>query len=130
MIKLNLDRHCRQSKYAEFTAPCPTLKRKKMIASPVKKKLICTHCGLPARKEIEEKGEFFCCHGCKTARNFLSLSSCELPEIKAPGKQEEVALLDTDGVLEKRTIARQENSVRIRLKNPEIHCASCVQVLE
>lgn len=96
-----------------------------------KEKLVCAHCGLPARPEIEENGNYFCCHGCKTAHSFLqSEPSCELPEPAAPRSATELAWLDTPGVLDKWKVRSRGDAITIRLKLPGIHCASCVQVLE
>ena len=96
-----------------------------------KEKLVCAHCGLPARPEIEDHGNYFCCHGCKTAHTFLQTeSSCDLPQPAAPRSAAELAWLDTPGLLDKWKVRSQSDAVTIRLKLPGIHCASCVQVLE
>lgn len=96
-----------------------------------KEKLICAHCGLPARPEIREGDHHFCCHGCKTAYSFfLADPVCELPEPAPPRSVAELAWLDTPGVLEKWKVRSRGEAITIRLKLPGIHCASCVQVLE
>ncbi len=94
-------------------------------------KLVCAHCGLPARTEIEENGNYFCCHGCKTAHTFLAdTGSCELPEPAAPRSAEELVWLDQPEAFSKWVCAKRGDAVLVRLKIPGIHCASCVQVLE
>jgi len=93
--------------------------------------LICVHCGLSARQEIHQNGDYFCCHGCKTAHIFLSDSeSCEIPIPAKPRHQEELAWLDIPEASQKWIFGKQGNAVQVRLKVPGIHCASCVQVLE
>jgi Cu+-exporting ATPase len=99
--------------------------------APQKNKLTCAHCGLPARKEIFEGDLHFCCHGCKTAHSFFSgTEACELPSPGTPRTENELKWLDQPQVIAKWQVGKEGSAVRVRLKIPNIHCVSCVQVLE
>lgn len=99
--------------------------------SEAQHQLLCAHCGLPASESIEENGLHFCCHGCKTAHTFLAdFPVCEIPGQQNPLNESELHWLDNPEVLQKFLIGKQGNAVRVRLQIPNIHCASCVQVLE
>jgi Cu+-exporting ATPase len=101
-----------------------------MAETLIQNELICAHCGLPALSEIEDKGKFFCCHGCKTAHSFLGESlACEIPSAK-PRNPEDFDHLDLPQVMENWIITSQGNSIQVRFRIPNIQCASCVSVLE
>ena len=97
-----------------------------------KKSLVCAHCGLPAYPHISEGENYFCCHGCKTAFSFLNdmETSCQLPDPALQIPNMDFSFLDKPEILAKWTVGKQGNSVRIRLQISNIHCASCVSVLE
>ncbi len=102
-----------------------------MVKSVISKKLYCAHCGLPAHKSIEEDGLYFCCHGCKTAHHFLSeIKGCEIPEKQKPRDSQELNHLDSPEVIENWIIGKRGKAILVRFSIPNIHCASCVQVLE
>jgi len=81
----------------------------------------------------------FCCTGCKQV--FLLLNENNLcnyydldktPGIKAKGKfiSERFAYLDDDTVIQKLIRFRNEGQVNVSFSIPQMHCASCIYLLE
>ena len=92
-----------------------------MVKTLTIKGLTCAHCGLPAHKNISENGLFFCCHGCKTAHQFISeMAVCELPDKARPRGEEELAFLDLPEIADKWVISKGPTSIQVRLQIPLI----------
>ncbi|MEO0468481.1 MAG: heavy metal translocating P-type ATPase metal-binding domain-containing protein [Bacteroidota bacterium] len=100
----------------------------------------CSHCGdvCPPDPPMElEKA--FCCEGCKTVYLLLSehdLSQYYLLEEK-PGisqkrstQRENFAFLDLADIREQLIDFQDKNRIHIRLSLPQIHCTSCIWLLE
>ncbi len=110
-----------------------------MIAQEVSSKTICYHCGdecLEDKIVLEEKS--FCCHGCKTVFEVLSENDlCDYYTFEStPGatqKKEKNALFD---FLDNEEVNRQlleyadDQQERVTLLIPNIHCSSCIWLLE
>lgn len=99
----------------------------------------CYHCGSNCEEEINFDDKLFCCEGCKTVYDILNLSSLDSyydieennPGIKAnksfKGKYNFLDLLE----FKEKLISFQEGStVKIKLFLPQIHCSSCLWLLE
>ncbi|MEM6805553.1 MAG: heavy metal translocating P-type ATPase metal-binding domain-containing protein [Bacteroidota bacterium] len=100
----------------------------------------CYHCGecCPSHSPVLEEKRF-CCEGCKTVyevlgghglANYYQLASN--PGINASGKKQphDYSYLDEAEAFEKLINFRQGDRVHIHLRIPQIHCASCVWLLE
>lgn len=110
-----------------------------MIAQKVSSKTVCYHCGdecLEEKITIEEKS--FCCHGCKTVFEVLSENDlCDYYTFEStPGitrKKEKNSLFD---FLDNQDVNRQllefadDQQERVTLLIPNIHCSSCIWLLE
>lgn len=100
----------------------------------------CYHCGenCPPNSPVwEEKA--FCCEGCKTVYEILGnhgLSTyyqlASSPGINTTGKEKahDYTYLDEAEAFEKLINFQQGKRVHIHLRIPQIHCASCVWLLE
>lgn len=99
----------------------------------------CHHCGEPCEDTtilLEDKT--FCCQGCKTVYEVLSDNGMcryydldEQAGISLKGrKQEEYAFLDDDEVQEKLIDFKDNNTTRVTFFIPQMHCASCIWLLE
>lgn len=99
----------------------------------------CFHCGLPCLKDSVTKNEHhFCCHGCLFVFEILQGNSLhkyyELE--KSPGKpateksREEYAYLDDAKFLEHFLKFNEQQTAIARFSIPNIHCASCIWLLE
>lgn len=103
-------------------------------------KTLCYHCGEscpPAPVMLDEKP--FCCEGCKTVYEILeSHQLCNYYDISEfPGTRigsvedtEEYAYLDLEEIQEKIIDYKDDNLIRVRFNLPQIHCASCIWLLE
>lgn len=99
----------------------------------------CYHCGEHCPTEdivLEEK--FFCCEGCKTVYQILHDNDLcryydldEQAGISLRGKrQEEFAYLDDPDVCERLIDFRDGTQTKVTFFLPQIHCASCIWLLE
>ncbi len=105
----------------------------------MKTKRNCYHCGDICTESISSEEKFFCCNGCKQV--FLLLSENNLcnyyqldttPSIKARGKfvGERFAYLDDESVIAKLSLFNSDKLINIRFSLPQIHCSSCIFLLE
>lgn len=100
----------------------------------------CDHCGepLPSPPIRNEQGNDFCCEGCKLVYGMLQENDlCTYYELEPRAgisfkgrKQEHFAFLD-DAQLRERLIDFSDGHItRVRFHLPQIHCASCIWLLE
>ncbi len=99
----------------------------------------CYHCGSNCEEEIKFDDKLFCCEGCKTVYDILNVSSLdsyynieeENPGIKAnknfKGKYN---FLDLTEFKEKLVSFQEGDTIKIKLFLPQIHCSSCLWLLE
>lgn len=99
----------------------------------------CFHCGepcIPALVEFDEKK--FCCEGCRTVYEILNTNDLcryyDLDEqagwnVKAK-PQEEYAYLDDEQVHTRLIDFTDGQITRVHFEIPQIHCASCIWLLE
>ncbi len=100
----------------------------------------CYHCGDTCTDDsIREEDHHFCCQGCKQV--FLLLNENNLcnyydldknPGIKARGKfvSERYAYLDDAAMLTRLAQFSSETQVNITFSIPQMHCSSCIYLLE
>ena len=104
------------------------------------KELICAHCGDPCTKDsISEDGNYFCCSGCLTVFNLLGDKNLDSyyniesnPGLKPDLTKslDQYLYLDKDSVSEKLLSFNDGKTARISLNIPQIHCSSCIWLLE
>ncbi len=99
----------------------------------------CYHCGEPCNETIETNGQFFCCNGCSQVYLLLNENGLcnyydldQNPGIKAKGQftGNRFAYLDDESVIQKITQFRSDSQVNVSFSLPQIHCASCIFLLE
>ncbi len=103
-------------------------------------KLTCYHCGDPCLEEtlrFDEKD--FCCHGCRAVFGLLQESGlCDYYELtERPGVKEvkdattvRAELFDLPEVREKLVEYSEDGITRVTLYVPQMHCSSCIWLLE
>lgn len=105
----------------------------------MKNKTVCYHCGDECKEIIVELDKHFCCNGCKQVYLLLNENNlCSYydfdknPGIKAMGKftGKRFEYLDDESVLNRLALFRSETQVNVNLALPQVHCASCVYLLE
>lgn len=99
----------------------------------------CDHCGEICDTElISFQDKQFCCVGCKTVYEILSENQLDTfyqleqrPGLQLRGREmEDYAWLEEEEAIEKLCDYRDEELIKITLHLPQIHCTSCVWLLE
>ena len=100
----------------------------------------CYHCGDPCAEEQRvHDGHDFCCHGCETVYDLLNESGlCDYYSISdRPGVKERTAideprteLFDLEEVRARLVEFDEGGITRVRFHVPQMHCSSCVWLLE
>ena len=98
----------------------------------------CYHCNEKCNDQIMIEEKAFCCEGCKTV--YLILSENNLGKFydlnNHPGlktntqKRTKYNFLDLDEIKSKLILFTDESVTRVRLSLPQIHCSSCLFLLE
>ncbi|MCW5899196.1 MAG: heavy metal translocating P-type ATPase metal-binding domain-containing protein [Flavobacteriales bacterium] len=101
---------------------------------------LCYHCGDPCRDEaLRHDDKEFCCQGCRAVYGLLQESGlCDYYELtERPGVKEEVdvaslraELFDLPEVRGKLVEYSEDGITRVRLHVPQMHCSSCIWLLE
>jgi P-type Cu+ transporter len=111
-----------------------------MHIDPVKisEKIVCYHCGEDCPSDDIVIGDkYFCCTGCKTVYEILnekdmcsyySLESS--PGIKPPKHQKQYEYLDDEKTASRIISFQNESSAYVNFFIPQIHCTSCIWILE
>lgn len=101
--------------------------------------LTCYHCGDTCRDEhLRHDDKDFCCQGCRAVYGLLQESGlCDYYELsEKPGVKEEEAtplrpeLFDLAEVREKLVDYSEDGITRVTLSVPQMHCSSCIWLLE
>lgn len=100
----------------------------------------CDHCGdLCANDRVTLEDKVFCCHGCKTVYELLNQHGmCTYYALNEhPGntqklnfRKDKFAFLDDPQIAEKFTVYAGEDQVHVSFYLPQIHCSSCLWLLE
>jgi P-type Cu+ transporter len=100
----------------------------------------CTHCGtLCDEHGVTWNGQPFCCHGCKAVYEILQsrdlgqyyeIRQMSGIRITTPQQLRKFAFLDNEEIASQLADFRDENTTRVTLFIPTIHCASCIWLLE
>ena len=87
----------------------------------------CHYCGQSCVEEVWNESKVYCCHGCLT----LSLTNGDFSSfINDAADQVKYKHFDLVEVFDKTVDFQDVNIYTVSVKLPEIHCSSCVQVLE
>jgi hypothetical protein len=98
---------------------------------------VCYHCGDDCHVEIKLDDKVFCCNGCKMVFEILSDNGLnQYYDIeKKPGTRPTEAgnkyqFLENEGIAEEFYDFKSDSQCRVTLFLPQIHCSSCVWLLE
>ncbi|MBS1653959.1 MAG: heavy metal translocating P-type ATPase metal-binding domain-containing protein [Bacteroidetes bacterium] len=104
------------------------------------KQIQCYHCGEDCVTEkIQFDDKIFCCQGCKMVYQIINKSElCEYYNLnETPGinqritvRQDKFAFLDDEKIQDKLISFRDENQLRVTFYLPQMHCSSCLYLLE
>jgi len=112
-----------------------------LIEKPSKQKTVtyCYHCGEVCDNSIGADNHFFCCEGCSFVYSLLKENNlCNYydlgtaPGIKVKGKfnSDKFSFLDTVEAQQKLFTYRDEKQSQVIFHLPQMHCASCIWLLE
>ncbi len=100
----------------------------------------CDHCGLPCRGDrVDADGKHFCCSGCRIAWQILAESGlCDYYNIDSGlqvptgqiANRREYAFLDDSAVVDTLLDFQNGELAYVTLHIPDIHCSSCLWLLE
>lgn len=100
---------------------------------------ICYHCGASSKHPIIFDEHQFCCNGCLSVYQILEKNQlCQYYDFnQSPGKtisnqdnQSKFLFLEDESVLQKIVHFQQNNEMHIRFYLPQVHCSSCLYLLE
>lgn len=104
------------------------------------KELKCYHCGDPCLNDkINASSKIFCCEGCKMVYQLLNEHElCDYYNLnKNPGinqrtkaRKDKFAFLDTRKIQEQLISFENEKQIHVTFYLPQIHCSSCLYLLE
>ena len=100
----------------------------------------CYHCGEPCVEEsIKKEGKSFCCQGCKMVYDILNENNlCEYYNLDShPGTNQKTkiregkfAFLDEESIQSKLLSFKEGDQSRVVFYLPQMHCNSCIWLLE
>lgn len=103
-------------------------------------KLVCYHCGEDIiNEDIIEQDKHFCCHGCKTVYDIINKNDlCDYYSINQnPGINQKVKVregkfdfLEDEKILESVLHFKDSHQYHVVLYLPQMHCSSCIWILE
>ncbi len=107
---------------------------------PAKTGILCIHCGDPCGDgSLQDGNKYFCCAGCRAVYNLLNESNLggyysidEKPGLKPerPGGMNRFDYLDRQSIIDKLLDYNDGKKAKISFSLPQIHCSSCIWLLE
>lgn len=106
---------------------------------------VCYHCGTTTRRVIQYNSKDFCCDGCKSVYALLEQNGlCQYYdlsdspagnqalglEVSAKEQSHKFAFLDNQEIVQRLLVFQSESECHIRYYLPQVHCSSCVYLLE
>ncbi len=110
-----------------------------MSQTAVIRNQICAHCGEAVESAVHDNDQIFCCEGCRTVYQLLSdnqlsgyyeLDSTPGSTMKAGIERQKFDYLIDQDVVDKLVDFKNANVVSVSFLVPNIHCTSCVWLLE
>ena len=105
----------------------------------VSSEIQCFHCGAVSKHPIELDHRHFCCKGCLSVYQILEKNQlCQYYDFNAtPGQtidetvnRSKFLFLEDENVLQKIIHFKQNHEVHVRFYLPQVHCSSCLYLLE
>jgi len=106
----------------------------------VQEKVACYHCGEDCASSVIRAGSLsFCCQGCKIVYELLNQHGLcdyyalnEQPgnNLRKPVRNDKFSFLDDDKIAARLINFKDDNQTRVVFYLPQIHCSSCLYLLE
>ena len=111
---------------------------KNFSTTEISDKIICFHCGDECKStDIAIGDKYFCCNGCKTVYEMLEQNDlCNYyqiennPGITKNNNKRNFDFLDNDTIKDKLILFKNNNFSSTTLHIPQMHCSSCIWILE
>lgn len=109
------------------------------MSTGVRHSTTCYHCGDTCVTQVLENDKTFCCTGCRSVYNLLNQSGlCMYYDMNAhpgitradPERQDKFAYLDNPDIVRQLVQFSDAQQTHITLYLPQIHCSSCLYLLE
>ncbi|MGO4294761.1 heavy metal translocating P-type ATPase [Chitinophaga sp. RAB17] len=110
------------------------------VTSHTNTQITCFHCGENCTdKDIKLQEKFFCCQGCKMVYEILNqYDLCEYYDLNSkPGINQRIAVrgdkfafLDDEKIAQQLYLYKDETQTHVNFYIPQIHCSSCLWLLE
>lgn len=110
------------------------------VSSHTNTKIACFHCGEDcADKDIMLQEKVFCCQGCKMVYEILNqYDLCEYYDLNSkPGINQRIAargdkfaFLDDEKIAQQLVLYKDDTQTHVNFYIPQIHCSSCLWLLE
>ncbi len=109
-------------------------------SKPEKAGALCIHCGDPCGAgSLQDEDKYFCCAGCRAVYNLLNESNLsdyysidDKPGLKPErlGGEERFDYLDRQNIIDKLLDFNDGQKAKVTFILPQIHCSSCIWLLE
>lgn len=110
------------------------------METTVEQKSICTHCGENCiESDLIDDEKHFCCTGCKTVYDIINKNGlCEYYDLStSPGinqknkvRDGKFDFLDDEHIINKLVHFKDEANYHVMFYLPQMHCSSCIWILE
>ena len=96
----------------------------------MEKRRDCTHCGQEVKEAVwnADQSAVYCCFGCKVVDEMIRQRGNPLEQAQL--KTDKYAYLNEETIQQKLIDFKDEKYTRITLHLPQIHCSSCIYLLE
>ncbi len=112
---------------------------KEISLAKTENKIICYHCGEECKStDISINDKYFCCNGCKTVYELLEQNDlCNFYDIEGSKgvsqnnqSKRNFDFLDNDVIKEKLILFKNDKFSSANFHIPQMHCSSCIWILE
>ncbi len=111
---------------------------KELNTTQISDKIICFHCGDECKSgDIAIGDKYFCCNGCKTVYQLLEQNDlCDYyqiqnnPGITKTSNKRNFEFLDNESIKDKIILFKNNNFSSASFYIPQMHCSSCIWILE
>lgn len=112
----------------------------KKNSTNAKEVTLCYHCAAPTRNPVNYDNKFFCCNGCKSVYRILEQSDlCQFYDLSEKSgntvsldgsEAHRFGFLKDPEILAQLRVFEDETQMHLKFYLPQVHCSSCLYLLE